>query len=68
MRRKLTVRAYAWLGLYAGTALWVNLCYVFAYDAPTVMWVHAHRTIVFDVVSGVAALLCKFITSLHLAL
>ncbi|CAM9102892.1 unnamed protein product [Laminaria digitata] len=42
LRRKFTVRAYAWLGLYAGTALWINLCYVFAYDTPTVWsWVTA---------------------------
>lgn len=43
LRRKFTVRAYAWLGLYAGTALWINLCYVFAYDTPTVWCVHTHE-------------------------
>ena len=43
LRGKFTLRAYAWLGLYAGTALWINLCYVFAYDTPTVWYVHTRK-------------------------
>lgn len=36
LRRRLTIRAYVWLGLYTATAVWINLCYVFAYDTPTI--------------------------------
>lgn len=36
LRKKLTFRAYMWLGTYTVAVVWINLSYVSVYDAVTV--------------------------------
>lgn len=36
IRRKINQRAYVFLATYTLVVVWINLCYVVTYDAPTI--------------------------------
>lgn len=38
IRKRVTIRAYTCLIIYTASVAWINLCYVFTYDAPAIRW------------------------------